>query len=96
LCIQIIIRLGYDPQKNDWNIRERGLSFEQVADLNWPTAIIRRDNRKDYGEERYQALIDGFDGKPYVVVFTMRGETLWVISFRRARERERGSYVEKT
>jgi uncharacterized protein len=59
------------------------------------SAIIRRDSRKEYGEDRFQALIDGFDGKPYVVVFTMPGETLWVISFRRARERERGRYVEK-
>ena len=89
------MELGYDPAKNDWNIRERGLSFEQVADLNWPTAIIRRDRRKDYGEDRFQALIEGFDGKPYVVVFTMRGDVLWIISFRRARERERGSYVQK-
>ncbi len=87
------MRLGYDPKKNDWNITERGLSFEQVADLNWPTAIIRHDARKDYGEKRFQALIEGPDGKLYVVVFTMRDDVLWVISFRRARERERGSYV---
>ena len=87
------MRLGYDPKKNDWNIAERVLSFELVADLNWPTAIIRRDARKDYGEERYQALIEGPDAKPYVVVFTVREAVLWVISFRRARERERESYV---
>ena len=87
------MRLGYNPKKNDWNITERGLSFEQVADLNWPTAIIRRDARKDYGEERFQALTEGQDAKLYVVVFTMRSDVLWVISFRRARERERGSYV---
>ncbi len=87
------MRLGYDPKKNDWNITEHGLSFEQVADLNWPTAIIRRDSRKDYGETRFQAMIEGPDAKLYVVVFTMRGDVLWVISFRRARERERGSYV---
>ncbi len=87
------MKLGYDPTKNERNIRERSLSFEQVADLNWPTAIIRPDRRKDYGEDRYQALIEGFDGKLYVVVFTMRPDVLWIISFRRARERERGSYV---
>ena len=32
------------------------------------------------------------EGKPYVVVFTVRGETMWIISFRRARDRERKSY----
>ena len=90
------MRLGYDPNKNDWNIRERGLSFAQAADLNWSTAIIRRDRRRDYGEDRFQALIEGFDSKLYVVAFTMRGDTLWVISFRRARERERGRYAKET
>lgn len=70
------MRLGYDPNKNNWNIKERGLSFEWVADLNWPTAIIRRDSRKDYGEDRFQALLEDSDAKFYVVVFTMRGDVL--------------------
>ena len=86
------MRLGYDQRKNTWNIRERGLSFDDVALLDWNTAVVRPDRRKDYGENRFQALVEGADGKPYVVVFTMRDETMWIISFRRARERERKSY----
>ena len=62
--------------------------------LNWTTAAIRRDRRKDYGEDRFQALVEGADRKAYVVVFTMRGETFWIISFRRAHDRERESYDE--
>jgi uncharacterized DUF497 family protein len=89
------MELGYDPKKNAWNIRERGLSFDAVAALNWTTAMIRQDKRKDYGEIRYQAFIEGADGKPYVVVFTMRGEVFWIISFRRARDWERKSYAEE-
>ena len=86
------MKLGYDPSKNAWNIQERGLTFEDVALLDWTTAAIRQDKRKDYGEDRFQALIEGTDGKPYVVVFTMRGEVFWIISFRRAHDRERKSY----
>ena len=86
------MRLGYDPRKNAWNIRERGLSFDDVALLDWHTAVVRQDRRKDYGEDRFQALVEGADRKPYVVVFTMRDETMWIISFRRARERERKGY----
>jgi uncharacterized DUF497 family protein/uncharacterized protein (DUF4415 family) len=67
------VKHGYDPGKNAWNIRERGLAFADAAMLDWEGAIVRRDSRKDYGEDRYQALADGRDGKPYVVVFTMRG-----------------------
>ena len=86
------MEIGYDPQKNAWNIRERGLSFDDAAALDWTTARIRQDRRKDYGEGRFQALIEGPGGKLYVVVFTMRGEVIWIISFRRARDRERRSY----
>ena len=86
------MKLGYDPQKNAWNIRERGLSFDDVALLDWSTAAIRQDRREDYGEDRFQALVEGNEGKIYVVVFTMRGETIWIISFRSDRDRERKSY----
>ncbi len=90
------MRLGYDPQKNARNIRERGLPFDDVALLDWNSAAIRQDRRKDYGEDRFQALVEGEDGKSYVVVFTMRGETMWIISFRRAGDRERKSYGKET
>ena len=86
---------GYDPAKNAWNIRERGLSFDEVMALDWSSAIVRRDTRKDYGEDRYQALTDGLDGKPYLVVFTMREDRMWIISFRRAHEKERNSHGKK-
>ena len=89
------MRLDYDPRNNAWNIRERGLSFADVATLDWEGAIVRRDARKDYGEHRYQALADGLDGKPYVVVFTMREDTMWIISFRRAHAKERQTYGKK-
>lgn len=78
------MKLGYDPAKDAWNVRERGLRFDDVALLDWASAIVRRDARRDYGEGRYQALADGLDGKPYLGVFTMCGDTMWIISFRRA------------
>jgi uncharacterized DUF497 family protein len=90
------VNYGYDPRKNVWNIRERGLPFADVALLNWEAAIVRQDTRQDYGENRYQALADGVDGKPYVVVFTMREDTMWVISFRRAHAKEKQTYGKKT
>lgn len=87
--------IDYDPIKNARNIQLRGLSFEDVALLDWETARIKQDSRRDYGERRMQAFLYG-SGKPYVVVFTMRGETMWVISFRRARQREARNYGEQT
>jgi uncharacterized DUF497 family protein len=89
------VKYDYDPRKDAWNVRERGLPLDDVAMLDWETAIVRRDTRRDYREDRYQALADGRDGNPYVVVFTMRGNTMWIISFRRAHAKERQTYGKK-
>jgi len=39
----------FDPEKNARNIAERGLSFERVAELEWDTAVIAEDTRRDFG-----------------------------------------------
>jgi hypothetical protein len=90
------VKYGSDPEKNARNIRKRGLSFADVATLDWESATVRQDTRTDYGEGRYQALADGLDGKPYVVVFTMQEDMMWIISFRRAPAAERRTYGKKT
>lgn len=83
------MRIAYDPAKNARNVAQRGLSFDEVASLDWPNAFIARDERHDYGGEiRMQAILRGTDGKPYVVIFAVRGDVVWIISFRRAHEKE--------
>ena len=89
------MEIGYDPGKNARNIQERGLSFDDVALLDWDMAMVRQDTRRDYGEARFQAFVMGPDGKPYVVVYTPRGTTMWVISFRRANSKERRRHARK-
>ena len=37
--------ITYDPAKNERNIRERGLSFERVADFDFQTALIAEYSR---------------------------------------------------
>jgi uncharacterized protein len=87
--------IGYDPAKNARNIAERGLSFDEVANFDWTTTFIVRDDRRNYGEGRYRAL-GRIDDKLYAVVFTIRPEELHVISFRRANRREEALYVRNT
>jgi uncharacterized protein len=89
------MRIGFDPAKSAENIERRGLSFEEVTFLEWDTAIIKEDTRRDYGERRLQAFLYG-RSKAYVVVYTMRGPVRWIISFRRARETERRLYEQET
>lgn len=87
--------ISYDPDKNDKNVAERGISFERAAEFEWSSALIVEDTRKDYGESRFQAL--GFIGKRlHVLVFTPRAGQVHVISLRKANRREVKQYEAQT
>ncbi len=83
------MKIEFDPAKNEENQAKHNLRFEDVHELDWDNAIYKPDGRKDYGETRYRAFVYGPDKKPYSVAFTVRGENVRLISFRRAHERER-------
>ena len=86
--------ITFDPEKNAKNIAERGLSFERVADLDWATAVITVDDRRDYGKVRLRIMAH-LDGQLHAAVMTPRGEDLRVISLRRASRREVKLYGKK-
>ena len=76
-----------DPKKEGRNIAERDLSLDLAEQLDWTTALIWEDKRKDYGEQRYCVL--GFiEHRLHSVVFTPRDGTPRVISLRKANKRE--------
>jgi uncharacterized DUF497 family protein len=81
------MRITFDPAKNAKNIAERGLPFERVVDLAWETAVLQEDRRKDYGETRVRVLAH-LGQRLHVAVITMRGDTVHVISFRKANRKE--------
>jgi len=83
--------VGKDPKKEDRNIAERGLSLELAEQLDWTTALIWEDKRKDYGERRY--CVPGFiEDRLHSVVFTPRNGKPRVISLRKANKREVNRY----
>ena len=77
----------WDEDKRQATLLLRGLDFAMVERLNLDLAEVSLDDRKDYGEVRFQArgLIDA---RLYVIAFTQRGETLRLISLRKANKRE--------
>ncbi|MFM9968652.1 MAG: BrnT family toxin [Burkholderiales bacterium] len=76
-----------DPDKEERNIAERGLSLDLAENLDWATALIWEDTRKEYGESRYCVL--GFiDDRLHSVVFTPRDAKSRIISLRKANKRE--------
>ncbi len=86
--------ITFDPAKNARNIAERGLSFERVSELDWDTAVVVEDTRRDYGETRLLVMAR-LDGRLHAVVVTPRGEDLHVISFRKANKKEVNRYGKK-
>jgi len=85
------MEIEFDPTKSAKNEEERSLPFELVRELEWGKARISRDDRRDYGEERFVAFVPK-DGRLYVVCFCLREKTTRVISFRKANEKEVTSY----
>lgn len=83
--------VDFDPVKNERNIRERGLSFERVAEVDFNTALVFPDTRKAYGETRYIALCY-LDRRLHVLCFTETVKGIRVISFRKANNREASRY----
>lgn len=85
------MKITFDPKKNDDNLRGRQLSFEEVSKLEWASAVILEDVRKDYGERRFR-VFGYIDERLYAVVFTPREDAVHVISFRKANSREVKNY----
>ena len=88
------MKIEFDPAKSEKNARERGLAFNLVADFDFDSAQIVKDERRDYGEVRYRA-VGRLNDAVAVVVFTIRHEAVRVISLRPANRKERLRYEEE-
>ena len=81
----------FDPAKAQANLEKHGVSFDAADAFDWDSAIVRQDDRFDYGETRYQAL-GLIGGRVHFMYFTVRGTTIRIIGLRKANEREIASY----
>ena len=86
------MRITFDPEKNARNIRERGLSFERASEFEFESAVVREDERREYGEVRYVAL-GRLGDRLHVLCFTETEEGIRVLSFRKANVREVNRYA---
>ncbi len=85
------MKIEFDPVKNNKNILERGLSFEDVRYFDFETATYIPDNRKDYGEIRLIA-VGYLRNRLHVLCFKETEDGIRVISFRKANSREAKKY----
>lgn len=81
----------WDDRKNETNLKKHGIDFEFAQEIFRGRFISKVDARKNYGEVRLLAL-GTFAGFTLLVVYTMRGDKVRIISARRANEEERRVY----
>ncbi len=85
------LRYEWDEAKRRANIAKHGVDFAAMEDFDWETAAVIFDDRHE--EARWIAA--GFiEWYLHVVVYTVRGETVRVISLREATPREKKHYDE--
>lgn len=89
------MEISFDSVKSERNLDLRGLSFEQVADFDFQTAVIWIDARKTYPEVRISAL-GLLAGRVHALVFAETTSGIRVISFRKANKREVKRYEQET
>ena len=78
--------------KHASNLKKHGVDFAIVEHFDLDGAVVFRDDRRDYGEERFGAF-GSIKGRLHVLIFTKREGLYRVISLRRANSREMSSYA---
>ncbi len=83
----------WDENKAESNFLKHGIQFEEaVTVFADPYLLFTEDSSNSQGEEREWAIGETEDGSIVVVVFTMRGERIRIISARKATKRECQQY----
>jgi uncharacterized protein len=89
------MKFEWDEAKNVVNIEKHGIDFNDAHELFQGDRLEFRDDRKDYGEERF-IIVGRINNRLMIAVYTQRSpETIRVISLRKANSREKEQF-EKT
>ncbi len=83
----------WDEKKRKATIRERGLDFADAKVVFSGTTFTFEDDRFDYGEQRFITM-GLLRGRVIVIAHTERGETIRIISMRKATKHEQEIYFQ--
>jgi hypothetical protein len=86
------VRFQYDPSKAASNLKKHGVSFADAEGVFSDPLTIHQLDPDSEDEERSVAIGMGSAGVILVVVYTLRGEEIRLISARRATRREVKDY----
>ncbi len=89
------MRFEWDPAKADENVGSHGVSFDDASTVfGDPFAATIPDPDHSIEEYRWITMGQAASGHLLVVIHTERGETIRIISARRATRGEKTKYVE--
>lgn len=88
------MRIAFDTVKRDITLAERGLDFADATSVFAGVTITIRDERFEYGEERFQTY-GLLNDRMVMVVWTARGDARHVMSMRKCNEREQAKFGEQ-
>ena len=89
------MRFAWDPNKAVSNLRDHGVSFEEASTVfGDPLAVTIPDPDHSIGQERLLTMGQSTVGQLLVVSHTEEGDTIHIISARRATTHERKDYEE--
>lgn len=87
-------RITWNPKKAAQNLRKHGVSFEEAREvLDHPLTRVVPDLRHSRAEDRYFAIGDAVGGHVLAIAYTIRDDSAWIISARRATPSESRSYM---
>lgn len=87
------LKITYNGSKDAANLAQHAVSLALVVEMEWDSAVIWPDLRRDYGEQRMVGI--GYIGlRLYHVTFVDRPMTRRIISLRKANLREIRRYAE--
>jgi uncharacterized DUF497 family protein len=84
----------YDPRKAQANWQKHGISFAEAEFVFFDPLAIHDIDPDATSEDRFIAVGMGNSGRLLVVVYTMRGDAVRLISARRATTKETKAYEE--
>lgn len=88
------MKITFDNVKRLQTLADRKVDFEDAAQVFAGLTLTVKDDRFDYGEDRFQTV--GFlAGRMVMIVWTPRGDARHVISMRKCNDREQARYAHR-
>ena len=86
------MRFQFDPAKSASNLKKHGVSFTDAEGIFYDPLAIHQPDPDSEDEERCVAIGASSAGIVLVIVYTLRGEEIRLISARRATRHEVKNY----